>query len=167
MPFLVCAWNTIAEPISAGLSCSITHLLLAAPSSGRSAGWPESVHRPLRHGHKAWRQPQVGSAQPRRSGASSGRQAGPSAPHVNGHYVRMLLYYAHWWSCVRRSCRDGNAEVSRGGGSPCVLCSLRLLPPRATLTPDPGLVGATFTGECRDPISEPHHDPFPIRRRGA
>jgi hypothetical protein len=30
MPFLVCVWNTITEPISAGLSRSISHLLLAA-----------------------------------------------------------------------------------------------------------------------------------------
>ena len=36
MPFLVCAWNTIMEPISVGLLCSVPHLLLAAPSPGRS-----------------------------------------------------------------------------------------------------------------------------------
>jgi hypothetical protein len=55
MPFLVYAWNAITEPISAGLSSSITHLLLAAtaPSPGRSAGWPESVHRPRRSDHAA------------------------------------------------------------------------------------------------------------------
>ena len=34
MPLLECAWNTITEPISAGLSCSIIHLLLAAASPG-------------------------------------------------------------------------------------------------------------------------------------
>jgi hypothetical protein len=30
-------------------------------------------------------------AQSRRSGTSSGRPAGRSAPNVNGHYVRMLI----------------------------------------------------------------------------
>jgi hypothetical protein len=46
---------------------------------------------------------------------SSGRLDGRSAPHMNGHSVRMLLRYGFWKSCIRRSCRDGNAEASRGG----------------------------------------------------
>jgi len=38
------------EAISAGRSYSITRLLLAAPSPGRSADWPESVHSPQNTG---------------------------------------------------------------------------------------------------------------------